>query len=292
MAKGRGVLEREVVGLVERTLGDCLGGGFEVEVAIDGFRRADVGGAEDRSLGHDGRVLVVSFDGWGTAFEARRIRARIVVDLDRRRDEFVDSVMEQTRSLVANQLRQRARALAADVLRPLDEEGFADFRRLSVDVAVAVGVVRHYGSESSAAQGLRLGLRDFFRTRRANPHALPVRVHGLTLTIPFLLEPFAITSRTVPSAGRPLWLDDGIGLLASDVGRHSDPASLLADMLLRTPLKGRSVSDDGTWPPEALMDLAMRLGSVPNAEDVAAPPPLERRFVVERRLVGMDEIFG
>ncbi len=270
-------------------------GGFNVTVATDGFRLQSRKAAVAKTLGSAGRIMNVKSEGWGAAFEARATTVQIVVNLQQGRDELAQSVIAQIASVANSQMRRRARAAAMGVTRPLDLEQFADPARLSIDVASAWMLHAELGSDDAVVEWLRTGLRALAGSSMTSSAPTPIRVNGFRLVLPTLLNPFQITEMHRPLLGRPRWVDDKISVLVSDEDASSDLARGGRQTLARTLLHGRTVVEIEAWPPATVAGRMVELRRiVAEAHDCDATPggiERERRFLVQRHLVGVAEAF-
>lgn len=288
------MMEAEAIETVRLVAYEGLGS-FDVTVATDGFRIQSRKAADARTFGSAGRVMNVKSEGWGAAFEARATTVQIVVNLQQDRDELAQSVLEQIASVAESQMRRRARAAAMGVIRPLDLEQFADPARLSIDVASARTLHARLGSDEAVVEWLRTGLRAVAGSNMASFAPTPIRVHGLRLVLPTLLNPFEITEMHRPLTGRPRWADDEISVPVADDEVSSDLARGGCETLAGTLLQGRTVVEIEAWPPAAAAGPMIELRRiVAEAHDCDATPwsiERERRFLIQRHLVGVAEAF-
>lgn len=123
----------------------------------------------------------------------------------------------------------------------------------------------------------------------------PIRVHGPRLVLPPLLNPLRITEMHRPLTGRPRWVDEEISVPVSDDEVSSDFARGGCETLAGTLLQGRSVLEIEAWPPAAVAGRMVELRRiVAEAQDCDAASwsaGRERRFLIQRHLIGMAEAF-
>lgn len=153
------MLETSATNVIAAAIGRALGGPGEVTVTGGGFRIRPNKAAAACCIGTTGRVFLAVFDGWGTAFERRRMAVQILVDLDWSVDDMVLSALKQVELTLGHQKRQLVRAAAAGIPSPLDLEAFTDPRRLRIDIAAAVALRQHLGSDPAARAWIKDQLR-------------------------------------------------------------------------------------------------------------------------------------
>ena len=270
-------------------------GGASVAVDADGFRVLPPKAAAARSLGSAGRILRVRIRGWGAAFEAREVSAQIIADLRQSKDDLAKTVLAQTSTLVGIQSRLRGRASAQGIMHPMDEEEFCDPARLSIDIDAARLLQRKLGCDRDVVAWMRAGLLARARSSMISATGAAVRVHGLRLVVPFLLQPSEITCASTPRPGRPIWIDDRIGVLEVDHAAIVDLSSGGHVTFTGTPLEERALTVASSWPPEAFNGLLDAFRSKPSSAPSRIPDgaslPREMRFFLEPRLVRIAEAF-
>lgn len=289
--------EAEARELIAIVLSVSLGGATGIEVRSEGFRPFPRKAAAARVLGSGGRLFEARFPGWGTAFEPRTKAIQFVVDLQGDRDDTAQSVLRQSKCAVDINNDQKARAAVLGFGQPLDVEQFVELDRLSIDIASAHTLHDHFGSSAAVKEWLRAGLRLAGDPSLKRSTAIrTLQVHGLTVSVPFVLAPVEVTCVPAPTAGRPRWLDNEIRMLRTDAHQSHDIPSALNEFLRETHLADRCVVESGIWPPQPLAQAVLgwrnealrhqRLG-----ED-ALPMPEEWRIILERRAIRVVEAFG
>lgn len=246
--------------------------------------------AAARCIGEDGRLYRVAFDGWGPGFERMRTVFALVVDLRWDVDALVVSVLDQAAATIAQQNRRRVRAAALGISAPLDADAFTDPRRLVIDVAAAQALRQCLGSDAAARSWTARQLRNVACRREDPARRAAVRVHGLTLAMPFALGPLKLLSSMDDGDRRVRWFGNEIRMRS--LRRHDARSvhSIATRMLLGTPLEGRLiVASSARSSDEAVRtDAHGRCG--PLAPSGIAPSGMgEWRVLLERRLVGFCE---
>jgi hypothetical protein len=130
------------------------------------------------------------------------VGTQIVADVRQSRDDLAKVVLAQTSTLVGIQIFQRARAAIQGVTLPLDAEEFSDPTRLSIDIGAARLLQRELGRDQNVVAWMQAGLLARARSPMISATGAAVRVHGIRLVVPFLLQPAETTrSSTPPPAG-------------------------------------------------------------------------------------------
>ncbi|MBP2513771.1 hypothetical protein [Sphingomonas sp. PvP018] len=289
------MLETSATNVVVEAIGRSLGESSEVTVRRDGFLVMPDKAAAARCIGTTGRVFRAVFDGWGTAFEKRRIAVQILVDLNWCVDELVLSVLQQAELTFRHQAHQRVRAAASGIMSPLDMDAFMDRRRLRIDIAAAIALRGQLESDAAVMSWIEDQLR-LASGQMHTPGQRPLaRVHGFVLAIPFALNPMELPTVADGRNGRSRWLDNEISISPYTVEQRKGAFAAAIRVLQDTPLDGRPIVTGSIWPCDAAERGIARAATGSGASVTIDPKDLperrEWRFLLERRLVGVDEVF-
>lgn len=289
------MLETSATNVIAAAIGRALGGPGEVTVTGGGFRIRPNKAAAACCIGTTGRVFLAVFDGWGTAFERRRMAVQILVDLDWSVDDMVLSALKQVELTLGHQKRQLVRAAAAGIPSPLDLEAFTDPRRLRIDIAAAVALRQHLGSDPAARAWIKDQLRLASGQVALAGRRPSARVHGFVLAVPFLLDPMGLLTGAESRGGRPRWLDNEMAVSSYTVAERDGAFAAAVRAMTDTPLEGRAIVTGSIWPSDAAeraIDRTVAEGASITIDPGDLPERREWRFTIERRLVGVDEAFG
>lgn len=286
--------DAEALAIISASFGRAIGAEGAVKVSSVDDGRAPVAAlSAARALGSGGRVLLVAVDGWGAAFERRRILKHLVADVHADRDDLVSSVLERSRDLIEQQNARRVRAAAFDIGSPLDQKTFADLRRLRIDIATARALHLHLGGDAAVRDWFTVQLERWCAPIGGGRVRSVLRVHGFTVSVPFTLDPLALFE-DAPLANCARWLGNEIWLtLPADMPDVEVHAA--AERAARsTPLADRAIVSAVTWPPAVTEEDAKSLrvsASHRSSAETSAPARSLWLITFERRMISLLEAF-
>jgi hypothetical protein len=283
--------ESKAAAIVSTTMSQALAGSATVEISTEGFRPYSMNMEAMLSIGDDGRVFQMLVDGWGAAFERRRIACQIVIDLRWSADELIKAVLKKEAGFVSSQCGRRIRASASGIAKPLDAETFTDLGRLKIDIAVARALHDQFGSDQVVRDWMRDQLRMFMGRY---DKSCTLQMHGFTVAVPIALPSLEVIADRTAIWNRPCWIDDMVSITQYGPSEGDEAREAMIRMLEDTPLRGRPLLDACIYPSEEMRSAIANARQRRGVDDGDERPrePREWRFSVEPRLVSFVEAFG
>jgi hypothetical protein len=283
--------ESKAAAIVSTTMSQALAGSATVEVSTEGFRPYSMNMEAMLSIGDDGRILQMLVDGWGAAFERRRIACQIVIDLRWNTDELIKAVLKKEAGFVSSQCARRIRASASGIAKPLDAETFTDLGRLKIDIAVARALHDQFGSDEAVRDWMTEQLRMFMGRY---DKSCVLQMHGFTVAVPIALPSLEVIPDRTAIWNRPCWIDDMVSITQYTPSEGDDARAAIIRMLEDTPLRGRTLLDASVYPTDEMQQAIAKTRARRGMDDGDERPPErnEWRFAVEPRLVSFVEAFG
>lgn len=281
------MIETMALTTVSRALSMALGGSSGVKTSIDARRPKPSVRTALMCAGDQGRLLRIEVDGWGAAFERRRITMQAFVDLQWDVERMVSETLTGTEQFVRSQNSRRIRAAALGIDGPLDEQSFADPTRLRIDVAVAEALHAQFGSDAAVRNWTVDQLRRFVGRYDAG---CVIQVRGRTLAVPIELSSQEVVTDRSHQWDRPCWIDSVVSISPYGPDERERALAAMTDMIAMTPLKDRPLVEGSAWPTEELRNAigqAKHLRGIVDDERTTT----EWRFALEPRMIGFAEAF-
>jgi hypothetical protein len=281
------MIESSALTTVSRTISMALGGTCDVKASKDARRPRSSLDSAILCAGENGRVVRIDVDGWGAAYERRRIATQTFVDLRWDVERLVTETLKACDAFVRSQNSRRIRAAALGIDGPLRGECFADPTRLLLDVAAAEALHAQFGSDAAVRDWAVDQLRRFVGRYDAG---CVIQVRGRILAVPIELSSQQVVVDRAHQWDRPCWIHGTVGISPYGPDQRRDAFSAVAEMIAPTPLGDRTIVDGCAWPTPDIQDAIARSRRLQNVDD-ETKPTTEWRFSLETRIVGFAEAF-